>query len=219
MQKQGIFIIYLFILSLALNCATTQQGGEITKRRNDQPLTQGDEVYQEGVILEDFDPLSLDDEDIDFQNLQLDKKENQDTGPVESGISPSYLSIDATSESSADTSMFFSGKTMIPGFRVQVCASRTEATARNLFSRAQNLFAKYEFFKVYLEYDSPYYKVRIGDFKTRYDADRLLRFAIANNFHDAWIVKTNVYEQDELINYEEILEEMRIRTEMEQQEP
>ena len=45
---------------------------------------------------------------------------------------------------------------------------------------------------VYMDYHAPYYKVRIGNCLTRYEAEQLQQLAIQKGFADAWVVRTKV---------------------------
>ena len=44
----------------------------------------------------------------------------------------------------------------------------------------------------YVSYDNPYYKVRIGDFTSRYDAEEFLTTLEGRGYKTAWIVRTLV---------------------------
>ena len=76
----------------------------------------------------------------------------------------------------------------IPGFRVQVLASRDPEHARVFAEELRSSVSE----KVYVEYLAPYYKVRIGDCATRNDAGRLLRRVREAGFSEAWIAETLV---------------------------
>ena len=43
---------------------------------------------------------------------------------------------------------------------------------------------------VYLEYDAPYYKVRVGDCPTEWQGEELLQLARRLGYPDAWLVHT-----------------------------
>jgi hypothetical protein len=74
---------------------------------------------------------------------------------------------------------------VIQGFRIQIFSSSNvdEATA------AKNLATeKFAGDSIYVVYDSPVYKVRLGDFVHRYEANQRLPEFIEKGFRDAWIV-------------------------------
>jgi hypothetical protein len=55
---------------------------------------------------------------------------------------------------------------------------------------------------VYLEYDAPYYKVRVGDCPTEEQGDELLKVSRRLGYPDAWLVRTiiSVLEEPEPVN-------------------
>jgi len=77
---------------------------------------------------------------------------------------------------------------LVPGFRVQIFASNTNEGANKIASEARFKFTE----SVYVEYENPYYKVRIGDLKNRADAETLREKARNVGYSDAWIVQTQV---------------------------
>jgi hypothetical protein len=78
-----------------------------------------------------------------------------------------------------------------PGYRVQIFASSTNEGAEKIASEARFKFTE----RVYVEYDAPYYKVRVGDYKNRSDAEILKQKAINVGYSDAWIAQTEVNAQ------------------------
>ena len=58
----------------------------------------------------------------------------------------------------------------MPGFRVQVLSTIDRAKAMEAKSRLMQLFPDYQ---TYLSYQSPYFRVRIGDFRDRQVAQQL----------------------------------------------
>ncbi len=125
----------------------------------------------QGYINENFDPLILNDYDIKI-------KEKQNTEAI-SDIDDSLS--DEMEKSKTHI-------TEIPGYRVQICAVADEVTAREIQREA--ILKMNE--NIYLIYDSPYYKVRIGDCTSRFEADKLQQSAINKGFDQAWVVKTGV---------------------------
>jgi len=74
------------------------------------------------------------------------------------------------------------------GFRVQLYATRDVEKARNVAESARQLFGE----KTYIEYQEPLYKVRIGDYQTREQAERMRYRANSSGFEDAWLVETTI---------------------------
>ena len=77
----------------------------------------------------------------------------------------------------------------IQGFRIQIFSSASidEASA----SRSSAL-AKFEADSIYIVFDAPVYKVRVGDFGSRYDANQRLPEFVEKGYRDAWIVPDRI---------------------------
>jgi cell division protein FtsN len=76
-------------------------------------------------------------------------------------------------------------KSFIPGWRVQLHAFPSMTTAEAAAQKARQHFTE----TVYVEYQAPSYKVRIGDFLTKDDARHMMNRAKAENYPDAWVVE------------------------------
>jgi len=120
---------------------------------------------------ETFDPATLGEPDLDL--------------PASVGLQPADL--DRLLAGEGRTSAIEDQKTT-PGFRVQLISTREEAEARLL--RRDALLAFEE--NVYLIYDDPYYKLRVGDCLSRYEADQLQEAAVERGFLESWVVRTMV---------------------------
>ncbi len=81
------------------------------------------------------------------------------------------------------------------GYRVQIVAldaskpgnkEKAEQFAKEAEARLRNEY------KVYIEYIPPYYKVRVGDFISKEEAERM-KIRLRNmGYYDAWIVETEI---------------------------
>jgi hypothetical protein len=78
----------------------------------------------------------------------------------------------------------------MPGFRVQLMSTQDLLEAINTRATADSLLSNYD---VYIIYDSPYYKIRVGDFRAMYDANQATDYIAAHGFPDAWLVPDNVF--------------------------
>ena len=87
----------------------------------------------------------------------------------------------------SDSAVIFERETM-PGFRVQIFANENISRANEVYNRAIFKFKE----RVYLEYEAPNYKIRVGNCKTRAEATRLQIYIRENGFPDAWIIRTNI---------------------------
>ncbi|MBN1154283.1 SPOR domain-containing protein [candidate division KSB1 bacterium] len=126
------------------------------------------------AIDESFNPAVLEDDEI-----TINRKETEESS---SNFDMSALDISDETEKPDKN---------VPGYRVQICAVADEMKAREIQQDAILKFLE----NVYLTFDSPYYKVRVGDCITRFEADMLQHSAIEKGFEDAWVVKTTVRSQ------------------------
>ncbi len=76
-------------------------------------------------------------------------------------------------------------KSFIPGWRVQLGAFPTMAQAEATAAKARQHFTE----PVYVEYQAPKYKVRVGDFLTKDDARHMVNRAKSQDYKDAWPVE------------------------------
>jgi hypothetical protein len=65
-----------------------------------------------------------------------------------------------------------------PGFRVQIHSSNKRNEASDAKAKVMQLYPEY---RTYLDFQAPYFKVRVGDFKTREEATEL-RDKLSNQF-------------------------------------
>ena len=77
-----------------------------------------------------------------------------------------------------------------PGFRVQILTTQNLTEAIAMKAKADSLLPNYN---IYIVYDSPYYKVRVGDFRARYEANQAVSYIANHGFPNAWSVPDNVF--------------------------
>ncbi len=130
-----------------------------------------DQKAEKVVMNEDFNPLTLND-----YSLPAEKKSTVTTYKLEQ-----FMKEDKVDSLNSDE--------MVPGYRVQLISTRYEAEARTVKLDAMLTFKE----NVYVIFDDPYYKIRIGDCLTRFDANVLQEEAADKNFNEAWVVRTNVF--------------------------
>jgi hypothetical protein len=75
------------------------------------------------------------------------------------------------------------------GFRIQIFSTSSIDEALNT---KVNLLAKLPQDSVYIVYDPPIYKIRLGDFPSRYEASIELQSIVPMGYSDAWIVPDNI---------------------------
>ncbi len=80
------------------------------------------------------------------------------------------------------------------GFRVQVLVTNRLDSANSVKNSLQSLLSSsiFQSQKVYIIYEPPNYKVRVGDFERLQDASVLRKFLIENGFKYAWIVNDRI---------------------------
>lgn len=83
---------------------------------------------------------------------------------------------------------------IVSGFRVQVSFTDNIEHASKIKNDVSTLFADQS---VYVVYEAPYYKVRVGDFLNRPEANITLRELVERGYKDAWVVPDKVRRQQE----------------------
>jgi len=77
----------------------------------------------------------------------------------------------------------------IQGFRVQLFSSTDFEEANMKKAEAEALFPEEKF---YVVYDAPVYKIRGGNFRTRFEADKLSKRLGEHGYRNAWIVPDKI---------------------------
>ncbi len=77
---------------------------------------------------------------------------------------------------------------VVEGYRIQLFSGREREYAR--FKEVE-LKVKYPY-EVYLIYEAPLYKVRIGDFRSMDIANRFCRQMRKDGYRDAWVIKSPI---------------------------
>ncbi|MBD3374687.1 hypothetical protein GF406_06615 [candidate division KSB1 bacterium] len=154
------YIMLNLVVSLMLACAGSQP--------ERQPLPDETTKKQEPPeIVETFDPMTLGEYD-QFSVQPIQKEEPFDLEGWVKGYKGK------------------SDEKRINGFRVQLVSTRDEEEARLIRSEALLDLEQ----PVYLSYDNPYYKVRVGDFTTRSQAERYKERLALQGYPDAWVIRT-----------------------------
>ena len=83
------------------------------------------------------------------------------------------------------------------GYRVQVLATRYFERADSLAVIMKNTVSD----SVYVDFEAPNYKVRIGDFIDRKSAESLQQDLVQMGYNSAWILRTRINSQASRINY------------------
>jgi len=86
---------------------------------------------------------------------------------------------------------YFNGKQKIAGWRVQIFFESGNNSKSRAYNKKGLFLAMYPDVGVYLMFQSPYYKVRVGDFRSRMDAEGFKQKLIGE-FPDAFVVKDEI---------------------------
>jgi len=165
-MRKRVLLFSCLVLSFGMfGCSST--GQMITEN-----TITNEESTKTGIINENYNPSLFDENELKIQKT----------------ISP-----DSKSDNIDDLLLQSPVEEPLPeetdGFRVQICAVADEIKAKQVQRDAIMQFLNEE---VYLDYHAPYYKVRIGNCLTRYEAEQLQQLVIKKGFADAWVVRTIV---------------------------
>jgi hypothetical protein len=79
----------------------------------------------------------------------------------------------------------------VPGFRVQIFFASGNNSKPNANKIKSDFLAKYPRVKAYVIYQEPYYKVRVGDFRSRLEAQGFLNI-VTFDFPSSYIVSDEI---------------------------
>jgi hypothetical protein len=141
-------------------------GGPANTR--EEPATRPEPIQEPSGVPQDesFDPLTLNDDEIEFAAFRVP--------------------VDTVSE---DSTVGVEGPRQVSGYRVQIFAAADELAARVLEDEARFQFDV----PVYLSYDPPNYKIRLGNYTDKNSADDLRKEARRKGYRDAWVVPDLVW--------------------------
>ena len=149
-------------------------------------------------MVEDFDPLTLDDDDIspeDIRSLWMapprvkpsPRRTRADSQAVGSSMKDTMGGVFSPPDS--ETVGRTGGAVEdVSGWRVQLSAYRTLEEAEKAVEEVHRRFDV----PVYNEFEAPWYKIRIGDCWTEVEADKLMREARRKGYPDAFRVRTAI---------------------------
>lgn len=76
----------------------------------------------------------------------------------------------------------------IEGYRIQIITSNNKA---NVLKIKSEFYSRYNDVKTYVHYKQPNFKLRVGNFRNKLDAQKML-LQIVRHYHDAFIVKETI---------------------------
>ena len=88
-------------------------------------------------------------------------------------------------------------QSVLEGYRVQVLATRYIERADSLAAIMKNTISD----SVYVDFEAPNYKVRVGDFIDRDSAESLQQDLVQMGYNSAWVLRTRINSQANRIEY------------------
>ena len=77
---------------------------------------------------------------------------------------------------------------IVDGFRIQVVSTNDLNLANSMANEIKEKFS----FQTYIIFDSPNYKLRLGDFNSRKNAELIKKDLVKNGYNKSWIIRTKV---------------------------
>ena len=87
---------------------------------------------------------------------------------------------------------------VVDGYKVQLFSTEDFYLADSLYKMCMEIFGKGDVERVF---NSPYYKIRVGNCLTREEAEKLLQTAVKAGFKDSWIIRTKVRVKERVRTY------------------
>jgi hypothetical protein len=168
MPRYMLFFILCLSMVFMLSCSLSKFGWQTESETETRPDEKG--------LVEDFDPLTLNDEEITVEPL-----------PEQTTVASGDPAIASNTVSEVSTEQMDAGEEVL-GWRVQLMLVSDEQSAREAKRHAMMRFNK----NVYMILDGPSYKIRVGDCMTREEAKELKYLAVEKGYTDAWIVRSKV---------------------------
>ncbi len=163
MTGSGQSVKNLFMLVAAILAIRCSGGSQAVQTEEQEQKPVTSEDYEKGFKPSDYDPSV---ESI-LQQLRRTSEPRPDTVTIRGEIPP-------------DT---------VQGYRVQLMSTANIEEATQLRDSV-SLFLPNHW--AYVVYQTPYYKVRVGDFLSRIEANRMSSFIQELGFTDAWVVPDRV---------------------------
>ncbi len=164
------------ICKLLLLCLLLAAGGCVPSTRG------GEEDRVAGTGSSDslaFDPLALkEDSEVVPERYPADSRRTGETVTTDNG------SAAEQADGQVDQAEPIGGQV----FKVQVLSSKLFGEAKQAQRVAEEIFDQ----PVALDYEVPYFKVRVGAFRDRYEAERYSQRVRAAGYADAWVVAATI---------------------------
>ncbi len=86
-------------------------------------------------------------------------------------------------------------KYILKGWRVQIYLGSGQNSKTKANSRKTNFLSRYPNVNAYMVYDSPYFKIHVGNFRTKFEAEAFKK-KISNYFSNSWIIESEIEKPD-----------------------
>lgn len=123
----------------------------------------------------EFDPLGFEDDTLIVTREALNREGPPESGEIRSG-SGKRVGSEATSPQTV--------------YRVQIFMTKYPELASVKAQEAEAIFSA----QVYIDFEAPYYRVRLGDFDTLERGEEFLLQVRQSGYQDAWLVRITVQE-------------------------
>lgn len=87
-----------------------------------------------------------------------------------------------------DLSQFENNEIILEGFRVQVLATQSLQKA----DRLKGILSEKYGSEIYINFEAPNYKVRVGNFILKADAEKLRSILVTSGYSQAWIIRSRI---------------------------
>lgn len=168
-RKVGLLSIPLLALLVCTCVACSSSNPDTTEQQKSKPEVQKEMKKPLSEYEATLDPSKYE-EDVDV----VEKKKAEEKPTAELQIPKDSILVQEISQL---------------GFRIQIFSTSSIDEAMNM---RINVLAKLPQDSVYIVYDPPVYKIRLGDFPTKYEAGTELPFIVNMGYSDAWIVPDNI---------------------------
>jgi hypothetical protein len=165
------FSLFALLLFLALAWVACSSANPDVTEQHQQSQKQGKKEMK--APLSTYE-ATLDPSDYDEDVEVVQKKQTEEKPIVQLQIPKDSSVVQETSQ---------------VGFRIQLFSTSSIDEAMKM---KVNVLAKLPRDSVYIVYDPPVYKIRLGDFPSRYEASIRLPSIVNEGYADAWIVPDNI---------------------------
>ncbi|MCK4606604.1 MAG: SPOR domain-containing protein [candidate division Zixibacteria bacterium] len=187
MRKRGnicSLLMSLFCLSLCIGCGGSRGVGKEEPPHSDEAPP----------ALTRFDPLEL------RQDREIVPARYPHSGAVRSQGGDIGMDEPDSTVPSATSTLFIDRIDRLnnQSFRIQIFTSKLYGEAQYARMIAEEIFDR----TVYLDYEVPYFKVRVGSFADRDTAETYQQRARAAGYANAWVVMVNVGIEEQPLLYD-----------------